>query len=196
MSRPSLLKQIDTPARTLLGTASFPYVARADDTMSSLAERFLGNPMLFYALARYNGIDAPRHARGRPRAAHPRPREARAGARRKGAASPARRDAQRRSRPSRRAAAPPPPVARANPAQAAGLRAAGLEQMNRGAIDRAVALLTSASQLDPANAADPPRSRSRGPHPAHGARQVLSCQSESQRNRRLTSCCYGRPVRI
>lgn len=48
-----------------------------------------------------------------------------------------------------RPAAPKPP---ANAARAAQLRAQGLEQLNRGAIDRAVALLSQASQLDPGNA--------------------------------------------
>ena len=51
---------------------------------------------------------------------------------------------------------PPAPVAvpkpAANAARAAQLRAQGLEQLNRGAIDRAVALLSQASQLDPGNA--------------------------------------------
>lgn len=40
----------------------------------------------------------------------------------------------------------------ANAARAAQLRAQGLEQLNRGAIDRAVALLSQASQLNPGNA--------------------------------------------
>ncbi|MES2721939.1 MAG: hypothetical protein V4656_02180 [Pseudomonadota bacterium] len=52
-------------------------------------------------------------------------------------------------RPAPPAAAPKPP---ANAARAAQLRAQGLEQLNRGAIDRAVALLSQASQLDPGNA--------------------------------------------
>ena len=38
-----------------------------------------------------------------------------------------------------------------NPARAAQLRARGLEELNRGAVSRAVALLTAASQLDPSN---------------------------------------------
>ena len=60
--------------------------------------------------------------------------------------------------PAAKPAAPRPaaPVAvpkpQANAARAAQLRAQGLEQLNRGAIDRAVALLSQASQLDPGNA--------------------------------------------
>jgi hypothetical protein len=39
----------------------------------------------------------------------------------------------------------------ANPTRAAALRAAGLEQLNRGDIDKAVALLQRAGELDPDN---------------------------------------------
>lgn len=39
----------------------------------------------------------------------------------------------------------------ANSARAAKLRASGLEQLNRGAVDRAVTLLQQASRLDPTN---------------------------------------------
>jgi len=45
----------------------------------------------------------------------------------------------------------PKPAPGANPARAAQLREAGLEHLNRGEINRAVALLQQASQLDPAN---------------------------------------------
>ncbi|MDB5662610.1 MAG: hypothetical protein JWN59_948, partial [Sphingomonas bacterium] len=55
----SLMKQIDTPPQTLLGVENFAYTTREGDTMSELAKRFLGDPMLFYALARYNEIAAP-----------------------------------------------------------------------------------------------------------------------------------------
>jgi hypothetical protein len=53
-----------------------------------------------------------------------------------------------------RPAARPPGQTPAGPtpadvAQAAKLRASGLEQLNRGAVDKAVALLQQASQLDP-----------------------------------------------
>ena len=51
---------------------------------------------------------------------------------------------------------PPPAAAEArpgrDPARARRLRLAGLEQLNRGAVDRAVALLQQAAQLDPDSA--------------------------------------------
>jgi Flp pilus assembly protein TadD len=45
----------------------------------------------------------------------------------------------------------PPPAPAANPALAGQLRSAGLNALNQGQVARAVALLTRAAQLDPAN---------------------------------------------
>ncbi|TVV71702.1 LysM peptidoglycan-binding domain-containing protein [Sphingomonas solaris] len=145
----SLVRQIDANPETLLGTESFAYVTRATDTMSSLAGRFLGNPMLFYALARYNGLAAPGTLSAGRTLRIP-GREKREAARPEKPAVAVRAPAIVPRAPEARPV--PSPAARANPAQAATLRAAGLEQMNRGAIDRAVALLTRASQADPGNA--------------------------------------------
>ena len=53
------------------------------------------------------------------------------------------------------AAPPPTPPGHpspSNPLRAAQLRGAGLEQLNRGAIDKAIALLKEANELDPGNA--------------------------------------------
>lgn len=146
-----LIREIDTDPRTLLGAASFSYVVRSGDSFSTLAERFLGDPLMFYALARYNGLTVPADpAAGQtilipgirpapPRVEPPRP----APAPRKAAPGTAR---------------PAPPVPQkpagraADPARAARLRALGLAAMNSGAIDRAVALLRQASAADPSNA--------------------------------------------
>ena len=54
-----LLSQIDTDPRALLGTQSYSYTLRQGETLSTVAGRTLGNPMLFYALARYNNIAVP-----------------------------------------------------------------------------------------------------------------------------------------
>jgi tetratricopeptide (TPR) repeat protein len=155
----SLLRQIDVAPEVLLGKRSFDYVATKTDSMSLLAQRFLDDPMLFYALARYNGIAAPgRLEPGRklriPGAAKAEPIRAERPMAPRAAAKPA---PHAPATPPRAAAAPPrvapkPQLRTANPARARQLRAAGLEQLNRGAIDRAVALLQQASQLDPANA--------------------------------------------
>jgi hypothetical protein len=105
--------------------------------------------MMFYALARYNGISPaeltsgrtiriPGHARQNPDRKVTAQERPKAGPK---AELPAiAKEAKPESRP-------------ANPARAARLRAQGLEELNRGAVDRAVALLQQASQLDPASPA-------------------------------------------
>lgn len=133
-----LLDQIDKDPRTLLGERNYPYKVRPGETMSVLADRFLGDPIMFWGLARYNNIAAPdQMAAGQtllipgvpkkiapPRATVAKPAEGAT------TASPAR-----------------------DPARANRLRGMALEDMNRGAIDRAVARLRLAQQLDPDNAA-------------------------------------------
>ena len=146
----SLVKQIDEDPATLLGTESFAYTARDGDTFSSLAQRYLGDPMLFYALARYNGVAVPAglakgtplHIPGHPKREAPRPES-----RPEAVDRPAPAAAKPASAPPAKPAAPV-----ADPHRAAQLRAQGLEAMNRGAIARAVALLDQASRLDPSNA--------------------------------------------
>ncbi|QDF96016.1 hypothetical protein CJ010_05400 [Azoarcus sp. DD4] len=56
----SLLQQIDTDPVALLGKTHTTYTVRPGDTMGALAGRFLGDPLRFVALARYNGIDRAR----------------------------------------------------------------------------------------------------------------------------------------
>ncbi|HTK34136.1 MAG TPA: LysM peptidoglycan-binding domain-containing protein [Caulobacteraceae bacterium] len=128
-----LIEQIDRDPRALLGERNYPYKIRPGETLSILAERFLGDPLLFYALARYNGIDAPDTAEvgrtllipGTPKKAAPPPKTATTPP---GAAAPG-----------------------ANVARADQLRRAALDAMHKGAVDRAVALLEQALALDPPN---------------------------------------------
>ncbi len=130
-----LLDQIDREPRAVLGERNYPYKVRPGETMSALADRFLGDPILFYALARYNGIDAPAQMAagqtllipGVPKKQAPARQPARAG------------DAA--------------PTAARNTARADQLRAMALEDMNQGAIGRAVARLRLATTSDPDNAA-------------------------------------------
>ncbi len=126
-----LIREIDEAPQALLGARSFAYTVRPGETMSVLAERFLGDPLMFYALARYNGIEAPADVTsGRvlmiPGVPHR-------------SAAPA-------------AAQTPAKAAPAlNPGQARLLRASALEAMSRGDINRAVSLLQHAAALDPGN---------------------------------------------
>lgn len=55
-----LRRQVSEDPVAMLGRDSFAYTARAGESMSALAGRFLGDVYLFYALARYNGITVPR----------------------------------------------------------------------------------------------------------------------------------------
>ncbi len=54
-----LLSQIESPPAELLGDASFQYEVQPGESLSVLAQRFLGNYRLFFALARYNDITNP-----------------------------------------------------------------------------------------------------------------------------------------
>ncbi|WP_089945521.1 caspase family protein [Candidatus Entotheonella palauensis] len=52
-----LLQQMDGMAD--LGTESFNYRIRPNDTLTGLAQRFLGDPLKFYLLAKYNDLPNP-----------------------------------------------------------------------------------------------------------------------------------------
>lgn len=139
-----LLAEIDTDPKVLLGEKSWSYRGRAGDTASSLAAAYLNDPQMFYALARYNQIDPPSQSlEGRTVLIPGEPKRAPAPSSRAAQAKPT-----AKSAPTQAA-----PAAGRNPARAADLRAAGLVQMNKGAIDRAVGLLQQALSLDPGNPA-------------------------------------------
>ena len=161
----TLLNEIDADPQTLLGSNSFSYTIQPGETLSTLADRFLGDSNLFYALARYNNIDVPNDAApGQailiPKIDHPdhadRPERASHTDRREKEAAPVLR---RRDKPEEavkktpNAPAEPAPIAvpapAHDPAKANSLRSQALVEMNRGAIDRAVSLLREASRLDP-----------------------------------------------
>lgn len=54
-----LLRQIEASPEKLLGAESFQYEVQPGESLSVLAQRFLGNYRLFFILARYNDIDNP-----------------------------------------------------------------------------------------------------------------------------------------
>ncbi|MBI3156894.1 MAG: LysM peptidoglycan-binding domain-containing protein, partial [Burkholderiales bacterium] len=60
----TLLRQIREDPRMLLGSDSFAHRVQPGESLSLIAQRFLKDPMLFYALARYNGIAVPRQLAG------------------------------------------------------------------------------------------------------------------------------------
>ncbi len=144
-----LLSQIDGDPRQMLGAESYSYTLREGETLSTIAQRALGNPMMFWILARYNGIAVPEAVQpgqviqvpGRRPAAQPAPRRPQPAP--GGSTSP-------RAQPVPPAAEPAQPT---NPALAARLRSQGLAALNAGAVDRAVGLLRQALAADPGNAA-------------------------------------------
>ncbi len=60
----SLMRQIQEDPVTLLGRESFSYRVQPGESLSRIAGRFMGDVMLFYALAKYNNIKVPRTLSG------------------------------------------------------------------------------------------------------------------------------------
>jgi LysM domain len=60
----SLLRQISEDPVSLLGRESFAYRVQPGESLSLIAQRFLDDPYLFYALARYNEIAVPKQVEG------------------------------------------------------------------------------------------------------------------------------------
>jgi LysM repeat protein len=157
---PSLLvlrDSLDRDPTELLGPASYPYTVRPGDTMTGLAERFLGNRLKAYQLARYNAVDKPAElAPGRvlripgtapvvERVEREEPRRTERKAPKPALASPK----PKPSAPKPAAVAATPRAA--DPGAARAARAAGLAALNQGQVSRAVGLLRRAASLDPAN---------------------------------------------
>ncbi|MGB3626519.1 MAG: LysM peptidoglycan-binding domain-containing protein [Henriciella sp.] len=54
-----LREQIEADPETLLGESHTPYTVQPGETLSTLAKAHLGDALLFYALSRYNELEAP-----------------------------------------------------------------------------------------------------------------------------------------
>lgn len=141
-----ILKQLDTDPKILLGDRSFPYQIRKKETLSAIAARYLGNPNRFWALARYNNIAVPSTAGAGQTIQIPGVAPAAPVIR----AKPDATTAVKAATPA--AAAERSATPRVDTAGANRLRRAGLDEMARGSIDKAVPLLERALALDPGNA--------------------------------------------
>jgi LysM repeat protein len=151
-----LRDSIDHNPQELLGPNNFVYTVQPGDTIPGLAQRFLGNRLKSYQLARYNGISGPSSlSAGRilripgspPRLEAPKPIDR--------SPEPALAVPRARIPPAPHTAATPQPSPRssANSVTARQLRSAGLTALNEGNPGRAVGLLARAAALDPGNAA-------------------------------------------
>ena len=150
---PSLLvlrQGMTDDAKEALGPTSYPYTVKSGETMPVLAQRFLGNRLKAYQLARYNGIDKPAslvagqilRIPGQPPRAAPEPRPT---PRATGPAAP------RATPPATTTARPAPRTPAASSAAAQRARSAGLAALNQGNVTNAVAMLRRAAALDPGN---------------------------------------------
>lgn len=135
-----LLAQITEDPRALLGAEAQPYTVRAGDSMSALAQRYLGDALMFYALARYNDLEAPNQLSAGQRLLIPhRPGVVVASAPAPGGSAP----------PS----TAPMPLRSGDPDRANQLRLQGLQHLNAGNVDTAITLLRQAQDLDAGNPA-------------------------------------------
>jgi tetratricopeptide (TPR) repeat protein len=57
----SLKRQLSEDPIKRFGRESFNYTVKSGETLSQIADRFLGDAFLFPALAKYNGIKVPKH---------------------------------------------------------------------------------------------------------------------------------------
>jgi LysM repeat protein len=138
-----LMSQIDTDPVVLLGPAVQTYVVVTGDTMSAIADRFLGDHLMFFALSRYNGLSSPRALRLGQTLKIPKSAKVSVLA----AAAPVAPLVPKA--PAETAAA----ASTASPAsKASALRLSALENLNNGHADRAVEQLNQAKSLNPQDA--------------------------------------------
>jgi Tfp pilus assembly protein PilF len=136
-----LLQQVTDDPHTLLTGTPRAYTVRQGDSMSALAERYLGDALMFYALARYNDLDAPNQLSAGQRLMIPmRPGVTVASSSPSEGATPP-------------ASTAPIPLRTGDSERANQLRLQGLQQLNTGDVDGAISLLRQAQSLDAGNAA-------------------------------------------
>lgn len=150
----TLREGVDGDPAKLLGTTFFSYRVESGEQLTTLSQRFLGDRLKFYLLARYNRltIDAlqpgqliriPGFAPAPKPRLEPRP-DPKPGPRPDARPAPSSTD-----RPTPVTTAPSP----VNPAAAGRLRAQALAALNHGAVAKGVLMLRRARALDPANTA-------------------------------------------
>jgi tetratricopeptide (TPR) repeat protein len=114
-----LLEQLDADPLTYLGEQYFWYVVKPGETLSKVAQQYLGSSLKFVILARYNDIDVPANVSA----------------------------GQTIKIPGRKPKPPPPPPP--PPADAAALRNRALAMEQQGDLEKAYGLITRAVTEDP-----------------------------------------------
>jgi tetratricopeptide (TPR) repeat protein len=147
----SLLEQIDQEPDALLGAEHYVYEVQASESLSQLAERFLGDRYKFWALARYNEITNPtKLTQGKKLKIPGTPKpvvvsgKALAGDDEEISRRLAEEQADKKE-PVK--AEPPKPLSIIDPIRAMALRKIGLENLQRGKIDAAINLLKQAVEM-------------------------------------------------
>lgn len=147
-----LLESIRRDPVELLGAKSFAYTVQPGDTMIGLSQRFLGNRLKFYQLARYNHVAPPASLSAgtllRIPGEAPRPEAPRA---EPAPVEPARAAPRAKAKPKAPAPAAAPAKTATDPTAALKLRGLGLAALNQGKVTQAVGLLRHAAALDPGN---------------------------------------------
>jgi LysM repeat protein len=149
-----LLDQVKADAQAELGPTFFRYTVQRDDTLSKIAQAYLGDRFRFYILAKYNDIANPSKLSagqvikvpGRQPATSP--AAARPGAA-PAAAAPA--AAPAAAAPAAAEAAPPAPEPDATKKAASALMLQGAEQQKSGNLEAAYATYSEAARTEPGN---------------------------------------------
>jgi len=140
-----LMDQIERDPRELLRGEPRPYTVRRGETMALLAERYFGDPLLFYALARYNDVAAANDlSEGQVLIIPRRPGER---------VTTTAANVPPANAPAAQSAVVATPPRTAESARANQLRLQALQDLNAGRVDTAVSLLRQARALDDANPA-------------------------------------------
>ena len=156
-----LLEQLDADPKGALGDKNFDYTLRSGDTLSIVAERYLGDPLKFYILARYNGIENPSRVHvgqsikvpGAPRT----PTGATAAAAAPSRSPPAAGSPQSRAASSAPAATPAaePSSSQTSPGQETGIMAAAATEVNSQATEAREAPVSEPTPSAPQAVASP-----------------------------------------
>jgi LysM repeat protein len=150
----TLLQQIDKNPAQLLGKSWAPYTVKQGDTFASIAQKTIGDPMMFYALARYNGFAEPNALTPGQSILIPqkeRPPVKKAVRKPVIAKDTVRAPDEPAPKPARVVERDQPAAPSANPGAAKALRASALTALNNGAVNKAVQLLRAALSQDPQN---------------------------------------------